>query len=267
MSEDRDAVLLPVPGTEDQMADKLTIEARIEHFLRVSQDAGATQAERDTAGRQAERLLAKHAIDRLTLDVHGAKRAEWEPIETADIAVPGGRGTVALDLVLGLSAVAKALGLSAYYRDERQVDRGYQPDAAPQVRLTIAGFRSDVTLTLPLLRSLEVQARLAMRSWWRADPRHRLIPKYDAHLARCAFVQSFGRGAAERLKTTRDETVSGTGTALVVQSREAQVADWVESNVRLRAKHDRRGFSGYGQRDGYAAGLRSSGGTRSAVTR
>ncbi len=177
------------------MAEKMGIEQRIAHFLRVSQDAAATQAERDTAGQEAERLLAKHAIDRLTLDVEGARRAEHEPIETASIVVAGGKGTVSVDVVLGLSAVARSLGLVPYYSDRRSADPWLRRDGEdPHVVLSVTGFRSDVALALPLLESLHTQAVLAMRSWWRSEPRHRGIPRYDAHLARCAFVQSFGVG-------------------------------------------------------------------------
>ena len=242
------------------MAEKMTVEDRIAHFLRVSEDAGATQDERDTAGREAERLLAKHAIDRLTVDVHGERRAEREPVETGSVRVAGGRSTVSLDLVVGLAAVARALGLVAYYRDARTVDPGIDgPDAAPHLLLTVAGFRSDVALALPLLESLQVQAVLAMRTWWKAEPRHRLIAKWDAHLARCSFVQAFGRGAAERLQAGRRQAVAETGSALVVASRDAAVQDWVQQHVRLASKRDRRSFSGYGLGPGYAAGLRSSG--------
>ena len=252
------------------MADKMGIEARIAHFLRVSEDRAATQAERDTAGQEAERLLAKHAIDRLTLDVDGARRAEREPIERATVPVSGGRSTVALDVVLGLIAAAQALGLVAHYRDRRVVDRiSDGPDAKPCVELVVTGFHSDLTLAVPLLESLAVQAGLAMRAWWRSDPRHRLIQQWDAHLSRCAFVQSFGRGAAARLATGRDEAIAGssvTGTALVVASREAEVQDWVRANVQTRSARDRRSFSGYGRAPGYAAGLRSSGSAQRAVT-
>lgn len=249
------------------MADKLTVEARIAHFLRVSQDAGATQAERDTAGREAERLLAKHAIDRLTLDVEGARRAAREPIETGTIVVAGGKGGVALDVVLGLTRVAQALGLVPYYSDRRSPDPWLDgQDVRPHVVLSVTGFRSDVALALPLLESLQTQALIAMRAWWRSDPRHPRIPKYDAHLARCAFIQAFGTGAAERLRVARDEAVAQTGTALVVASREAEVRDWVDRNVPLRSRRDRRSFSGYGRRQGYASGLRSTGTTRRGLT-
>ncbi|MDH2444919.1 hypothetical protein QDR37_13265 [Amnibacterium sp. CER49] len=246
------------------MAESMTVEQRIAHFLRLSQDPGATQAERDTAGQQAERLLAKHAIDRLTLDVEGAKRAQREPIETGVLVVHGGRGTVALDVVLGLSRVATALGLVPYFSDRRTPDP-WDPEGTPHVRLSVSGFRSDVALALPLLESLHTQAVLAMRAWWRGDARHRLVPRWDAHLARCAFVQSFGDGAAARLRTARDEAVATTGTALVVASREAEVRGWVDDNVRLRTRTDRRSFSGYGRGQGYAAGLRSTGTTRRGV--
>jgi hypothetical protein len=251
------------------MADKMGVEARIEHFLRVSQDPAATQAERDTAGQEAERLLAKHAIDRLTLDVEGAKRAEREEIERAIVLVPGGRGTVALDTVLGLIAVAAALGLVAHYRDLRTPRRWLDgPEAKPHVELVVTGFRSDLTLAIPLLESLAVQAALAMRSWWHSDPRHRTIQKWDAHLARCAFAQEFGKGAAARLASGREEAIAGTGagTALVVASRETAVQDWVEHHVQVRQAIDRRSFSGYGRGPGYAAGLRSSGSAQRAVT-
>ena len=146
------------------MAEKMGIEQRIAHFLRVSQDAAATQAERDTAGQEAERLLAKHAIDRLTLDVEGARRAEHEPIETGSIVVPGGKGTVSVDVVLGLSAVARSLGLVPYYSDRRSTDPWQRQDGEdPHVVLSVTGFRSDVALALPLLESLHTQAVLAMR--------------------------------------------------------------------------------------------------------
>lgn len=251
------------------MADKMGVEARIEHFLRVSEDPAATQAERDTAGQEAERLLAKHAIDRLTLDVEGARRAEREAIERATVRVAGGRSTIAFDVVLGLIAVARSVGLVAHFRDRRTVNRHWDgPDAKPHVELVVTGFHSDLALAVPLLESLAVQAALAMRSWWRSDPRHRLIQKWDAHLARCAFAQEFGRGAAARLSRGREAAIAGTGagTALVVASREAAVEDWVEQHVRVRATTDRRSFSGYGRAPGYAAGLNSSGGAQRAVS-
>jgi hypothetical protein len=250
------------------MAEKMGIEARIEHFLRVSQDAAATQAERDTAGQEAERLLAKHAVDRLTLDVDGARRAEREEIERATVRVGGGRGTIALDVVLGLMAVAKSLGLVAHYRDGRDGARWIDgPDGKPHVELVVTGFRSDLTLAVPLLESLAVQAALAMRSWWRSEPRHRLIQKWDAHLARCAFAQEFGRGAAARLATGRESAIAetGAGTALVLAERETAVEEWVQHHVQVRRATDRRSFTGYGRAPGYAAGLRSSGSTQRAV--
>lgn len=246
------------------MAEKMDVETRIAHFLRVSEDTGATQAERDTAGREAERLLAKYAIDRLTLDVDGAKRAAREPIETGSMTVRGGRGTVALDLVLGLSAVARSLGLYPYYSD-RRTPVPWLEETEPHVLLNVSGFRSDVTLALPLMQSLQVQATVTMNAWWRGEPRHRLIPKYDALLSRCAFVQAFGRGAAERLRVRRDEAVAAGGKELVVASREEQVQHWVEEHLHLVAKRDRRSFSGYGRGQGYAAGLRSSGVGQRAV--
>jgi len=250
------------------MAEKMGIEARIAHFLRVSEDPGATQSERDTAGQEAERLLAKHAIDRLTLDVRGAERAEQEPIERRSVVVTGGRGTIALDTVLGLIAVAKSLGLVAHYRDHRTIDRDWDgPDARAHVELVVTGFRSDLTLDVPLLESLAVQAALAMRGWWRSDPRHRLIRKWDAHLARCEFAREFGHGAAARLAAGREQAIAstGAGTALVVAAREEQVDAWVRANLRVRSTTDRRSFSGYGRAPGYAAGLRSSGTAQRAV--
>jgi hypothetical protein len=248
------------------MAEKMDVEARIAHFLRVSEDAGATQAERDTAGREAERLLAKHAIDRLTLDVEGRRRAEREPIERVTLPVPGGRGTVALDVALGLIAVAAALGLVAHYRDRRTVLVELDgPGATPHVELVVTGFRSDLALAVPLLQSLHTQATLAVRSWWRGDPRHRLLPRWDALLARCAFARAFGQGAADRLRATRDSAIEGTGTALVVADREAAVQEWLQQHVHARSRADRRSFSGYGRAPGYAAGLRSTGSAKRAL--
>lgn len=133
------------------------------------------------------------------------------------------------------------------------------------MQLSFTGFRSDVALALPLLRSLQVQSVLAMRSWWRSDPRHRRAAQWDAHLAKCAFVQSFGAGAAERLRAGRHEAAATTGKALVIASRDAEVKDWVDGHVLLRSTRDRRSFSGYGRAQGYAAGLRSEGTAARAV--
>lgn len=248
------------------MAERMGVEERIAHFLRVSEDAGATQAERDTALREAERLIAKHAVDRLGIDVEGDRRPRREPIETGSLDVEGGRGTVSLDLVLGLSKVAKSLGLYPYYSDRRSWPRGVEPEVRPHVQLSFTGFRSDVALAAPLLRSLEVQAVLAMRSWWRGDPRHRRVVRWDAHLARCAFVQSFGAGAAERLRAGREEAAAESGKELVLVSREAEVTSWVQEHVALRTTRDRRSFSGYGRAQGYSAGLRSHGAGAAAVS-
>lgn len=249
------------------MAERMTVEARIAHFLRVAEDAGATQAERDTAGREAERLIARHAVDRLTLDLDGARRAEREPIERRVVTVAGGRGTIALDVVVGLTAAAGAVGLVAHYRDRRVLLAGWDPPGTtPGVELVVTGFVSDLDLAVPLLESLSTQAALAMWAWWRADPRHRRIPRYDALLARCDFARSFGAGAAERLRSTRTAAASTTGTALVLASREAAVRDWVATNLRTRAVSDRRSFSGYGRGPGYAAGLRSTGTAQRSIT-
>lgn len=247
------------------MADRMGVEERIAHFLRVSEDAGATQAERDTALREAERLIAKHAVDRMGLDLDGERRPKREPIETGTLDVEGGRGTVALDVVLGLSKVAAALGLYPYYSDRRSWPRTGDPAVRPHVRLSFTGFRSDVALAAPLLRSLEVQAVLAVRSWWRGDPRHRRVVRWDAHLARCAFVQSFGAGAAQRLRAGREQAAAETGKELVLVSRDAEVTSWVQEHVALRSARDRRSFSGYGRAQGYSAGLRSHGAGSAAL--
>ncbi len=248
------------------MAEKMTVQDRIAHFLRVSEDAGATQQERDTAGREAERLLAKHAIDRLTLDVHGQRRAQREVIERRTLLVPGGRGTIALDLTVGLIAAAGALGLVAHYRDRRVLLRGRDaPDAVPGVELVLTGFAQDLDLAVPLIESLQVQATVGMWAWWRAEPMHRRIPRYDALLARCDFARSFGLGAAERLRVVRDRAVETTGSALVVASREAAVREWVAANVTARSVTDRRSFSGYGRGQGWSAGLRSTGSAQRAL--
>lgn len=237
------------------MADTMTVEDRITHFLRLSEDPGATQAERDLAAHEAERLLAKYAIDRLDLDLEADRRRAAESVETATILVAGGRGTVALDTALGLADAARALGLYPYYRDRRAPDPWDRAvDERPHVALSVTGLASDVALVTPLLRSLQLQIALATTHWWRSEPRHRHIAKYDAHLARCDFARSFGRGAAARLTAARADAVTEAGAELVVASREARVQNWVEENLHLTAKRDRRSFSGYGRAAGYAAG-------------
>ena len=247
------------------MAEKMDVEARIAHCLRLAQDPGATRAERDLAGQEAERLLAKHAIDRLDVDVDG-DRLRRDAITTETVVVEGGEGSLALDVVLGLAKVTRSLGLVPHYLDRRRTDPGRREAGdRPRVELRVTGFRQDVDLALPLLQALRTQAMLALHEWWRGDPDHRGAPRWDAHLAKRAFVVSFGEGAAARLQADRDTAAARTGKALVVASREREVQDWVRQHLTLRAGR-RRSTSAYGRTQGYRAGYRSAGPRDPAVT-
>lgn len=250
------------------MAASMTVEQEITHYLRLSEDPGATQPERDLAAHRAERLLAKHAIDRLDLDVEADRTKAAEPIASASVRCAGGKGTVALDLALGLADVARALGLYPYYSDRRDLPAMFArtEDEQPHVLLSVSGFTSDVELVLPLLESLQLQAVLALRSWWRSDPRHRHMHRYDALLSKCAFARSFGQGAAARLRSAREEATASSGKALAVRSREEHVRTWVDGNLSLtRARRDRRSFTGYGRSEGYRAGMHARTGRARAV--
>jgi hypothetical protein len=253
----------------------MTIEERIAHFLKLAQDSGSTQHERDVAAEQAERLMIKHGIDRLHLPTGEQPK---EKIVTKPMFFGGAYAAERKDLAV---QVVFALKMKCY---KLTGVRGYDSitgKSAGGIKLTIVGFESDVEDAIRLIHSLDLQAAVAVKAWAKTQ-----TPDWDwrgystankTH-ARKSFLLAFGQGAAKRIKETRRQVVeeevnASAGTALVLASREAQVNDFYDglglSRGRSRARTINSSAFSAGRTAGYNANTGSSAlsGARAGITR
>lgn len=211
-----------------------------------------TPHEAEVLTEAAERLMIKYGIEQAQLD---AKRAqlgqETEPIVQQHITL---RGVYAKDMRDGLAQVVFALGM-------RPLQKSI--DATTQV-LYVVGFESDVKQALVLMESLQLQAVVAMRDWWKGERAfYRHYSQHDQKAARGAYVRAFGSGAAARIHRNRQQEVTeaGTGAELVLVSRKQRVDEYVDSQTMTTARERKRG-DGYAYSRGYDAGQEANTGER-----
>ena len=239
------------------MNDDKKIQQRIRALLALAQDEGASASEREVAMKRASVLMARHAIT--SLDVEAAER---ERIEVRELVLRGGRSTASYATCVAIEKAADAAGLVAYYRDRRD-RRG-----DPHVLVRVAGFGSDLDWVMPLATALASYTAAGWASWRRANSARykRSKAPHRRHL-RDGFIIGFGIAVADAVRETRtaafteDSADDAPSRAVVVRSREARIAEWVEQRldlkpgVRLTSNNDTR-------RAGYSAGRASGLGTR-----
>lgn len=248
------------------MADSMTTEDKISHFLKLAEDAGATQAERDTAAAQAERLMLKHGIDRLT--ALAADRNTDEKITTDSMFFGGAYGDARMRAA---NQVLVTLGLKAYKSAAREVD-GTNSHASRVVagfRLTVVGFESDLADAMRMIRSLDLQSAVAVKAWARTQKNAWwAYSPADKTRAKQAFALAFGIGAAARIKTEREEAVAdaGAGTALVLVDRAHKVAAHFDTLGMRRGRATSRRWDGSGWSAGRSAGYNANTGGRASIT-
>lgn len=240
------------------MAKSMTTEEQIAHFLKLAEDPGATQEERDTAGQRAERLMVKHGIDRATAEAHGAPVTER--IVTEQIFFGG---AYAKDRMHAATAVARALKLRPFYSDARGTDAS-TGKVATGVRLSVVGFESDVADAMQLIRSLDVQAAVGAADYMRPFRRNTWYTAAEKAVMKRSYISSFGSGAARRIEEARSAEVAtaGGGTALVLADR-AQRVQAYDLGFRLRNARSRgRLYDGAAGAAGRAAGYNAATGGR-----
>lgn len=241
-----------------QGGKKLTTEEKIAALLKKAETTTPAEAELLTA--KAEELMLKYGIDRAMLNARTTGDKEW--IEKLTIPLKGIYAKGYMDMMYSI-ALAYGNGIHVHYVQWRQ----------SEVDLVITGFESDVAQLKVLLASLQLQAVVALDVWWRS-------PKYDTATeminntldrmsakamdkfkARRQFIKSFGKGAAARIRATRERTVQDAesatpGTALVLRDRALAVDEFVKQNVgKLKTAKSREKSGGYNASlAGYAAG-------------
>jgi len=176
-----------------------------------------TPEEAEALTEHAERLMVKYAIDQAVIDARRSKAGQdSEKIiqERIDFS-----GAYRLEYVHIGHMVANGLGtvqcMMSTYKNK-------------SASLYLIGFESDVQQAKVLIASLQVQAAVATRAWWKLNKSDFLhLTPYDQEAARRSFTKGFGTGAGQRIAASRQQAVqeSGSGTELVLVSRASKVKE------------------------------------------
>jgi hypothetical protein len=213
-----------------------------------------TPEEAEALTQHAERLMVKYMIDQATVDARRAKAGQQqEAIIEHQIEF---RGVYRGEMINLASQVVYGLGSL----------RGMQYTGSGSTFVFwVVGFESDVAQAVTLINSLQIQATVAVRDWWKKySTAYNMLPPYDQEKQRRSFVHGFGTGAGSRIRESRKVVISeaAAGTELVLVDRSAQVQAYIETKRtrRARARTATRGGAAAGY--GYQAGKQSNtGGT------
>lgn len=207
-------------------------------------------AEAEALMAAAEKLMLKLGIDEAVVQAHRAK--DGQPQEKIITQSLDFRGNIAGEQYHIASSVCHAWGSL----------RVYKSNSPRYFHLHIVGFESDVRNAVTIINSLLVQATVAMKAWWKENRSdYSWLTPYDQDKARRGFVQGFGTGAGERIRTSRAQVVeeAGTGTELVLFDRSKKVNEFYDTiplgKGRARGVAGMYGAQGAGQEAGRKANI------------
>jgi hypothetical protein len=193
---------------------------RVRKLLAVAEHPSTPPGEAEAAGRAAERLVAKYAVDEALLDAAAPSRTTPK-VRSLVVDAPYATAKTAL------------VGVVAAAYDVRAIShRGSEP-----LLMTLIGFEADLAAVDLLFTSLLLQATTAMR---RERTRGRGF--------RRAFLIGFAAEVGDRLATAREAAVAqagGTSTALALRDR-ARDVDAVVREQFPRLKTTRATVSDHG---------------------
>ena len=202
--------------------DKLDLIAKL-----LAKAESTTPEEAEALTEHAERLMVKYGIEQARLDARRgeAGQSREEIVQERMLFA----GVYARDIRELGAGIALALGTI----------RPMYADAAAGAILYLVGFASDAQPAKLLTTSLEVQAMIAMRAWWKRERGvYQWHSESEKRRARSGFFRGFGIGAAERIKESRNSIVeeAGSGTELVLASRRDQLDAFVDAIPTKRAR-------------------------------
>lgn len=227
----------------------------IAQLLAKAESTTPEEAEALTAA--AEKLMVKYAIDMAVIEERRAKKGEAsEKVVTRFIHFKGAYRGELLHLA---QCVANGLGTLRFLQNtsgnKGKVFTGY-----------LIGFESDVDQAEILINSLQLQAAVAVRAWWKSNSSSYSIESaYNQEKARRSFVYGFGTGVGVRLIGIRLETVeeSKAGTELVLANRLVKVNEYVDSQYNPKNARSRTATSGgSAAHEGREAGKRANIGSK-----
>lgn len=198
-----------------------------------------TPEEAEALTEHAERLMVKYGIEQAMLDSKKSEKDGDKIVqETIDFT-----GAYRLEWISLGHQVCFGLG------SLRTLRSTYKNKWA---RLYIIGYSSDVARAKMLIESLQAQCQVAIGAWWKTNKFEYLsAPSYDQEAARRSFAKGFGLGAGKRIRDNRLQVVEeqGSGTELVLVSRDQRVQEHFDSIAKGRSRV--RGGKGSALAQGY----------------
>lgn len=195
----------------------LSIIIRIEKLLKMAEDAGATEAERDLFQAKALELMERHRIDRSAV---GGHLDDNDKIEDRKIAtVPAGaysRAWVSLAHHIG-----SALDCHSYFMSPRNIYTG-----RTETQIWLVGFSSDLDLAKTLYDRLSTDCEARAAAEVASSPGQTLSLRRSFILG---YAKVIGQRLAAAKQTARTEAeaegVDVRSTDLVLVDRAQQVND------------------------------------------
>lgn len=226
----------------------------IAQMLAKAESTTPEEAEALTAA--AEKLMAKYLIDQAVIDERRAKKGqESEKIIEERLDFTGAYRGEMLNLA---NMVVYGLGTLRAMQ--------YTGGKGKVFSFWLVGFESDVEQAKVLINSLQLQAAVAVRAWWKNGNKEAYSHRsaYDQEKARRSFVHGFGTGAGVRLRESRQEVVaeSGKGTEIVLASRKIKVDERMEQISTGKARSRTATGRDFAAADGHAAGKQANIGSK-----
>jgi hypothetical protein len=232
------------------------IEERIALLLNKAESTTAHEAE--ALREAAEKLMQKYLIDQAVIDARRAKEGKsHEEIITKIVTFKGAFRGEMLHLC---SMVVHGLGTLRAMQHTNWDGKG------KVFAFYFVGFESDVAQAELLVNSLQIQAAVAVRDWWKTNKEdYSWMSTYEQEKARRSFVHGFGSGVGSRMYDNRRTIIqesASTGTELVLVSRKEQVDEFM-SQKKLGKGRARTATGGDSAAVyGYAAGKQANTGEK-----
>lgn len=221
---------------------------KIEALLRKAEST-EFEGEREVLSAKAEKLMIKYGIERARLNL-GEKVAD--PIVDEHIVF---KGIYAMAWKRIAIAVAKAMGAQAYYADYRKYNK--------TVVVTIIDFASTIEQTKRLVESLIAQAELGMAFFWNTNKW--MYAQKDGFVARRSYLMGFASGAADRIRSEREEVVAETsGAGELVLARDTKLKAYSDT-LGLVTRNTRLNNTFLAQKAGRTDGANADTGLRSKI--
>lgn len=230
----------------------------IAQLLAKAESTTPEEAEALTAA--ATKMMAKYMIDQATIDARRAEKGQAsEKIVQEVIKFRGAyRGEMLHLSFMVVSGLGTLRGLQSTWGDKGKEFYFY-----------LIGFESDVAQAKVLISSLQIQATVAVRDWWKTNKgEHAWRSAYEQEKVRRDFVHGFGTGAGSRIRENRQQVVeeATTGTDLVLVDRRKKVDEHVSNMSTSKGRARTATGGGAASGHGYAAGRKANTGEK-GVTR